>query len=215
MIVWGGNTSTGVVQTGGLYSPGFNNWTATPIDASTPSARDSHVSVLSGNGLIVWSGNGLDSGAELCLCSPTATWYQDLDGDGFGNAGAIVKACQQPAGYVPIAGDCNAGDGSLWSTPGEALGLMFDDPTHMHWSPPSAPGAVEISYDLLKSDVPYDFVNATACTATEDPMVSVSDEPLGAAAFFYRVRARNGCPAGVGPLGNDSQGAPVSGRACP
>ena len=36
-----------------------------------------------------------------------AIWYQDLDGDGFGNPGSILEACEQPVGYVSDQTDCN------------------------------------------------------------------------------------------------------------
>jgi hypothetical protein len=34
------------------------------------------------------------------------TYYQDLDGDGFGNAAVTAQACAAPAGHVAQAGDC-------------------------------------------------------------------------------------------------------------
>jgi len=33
-------------------------------------------------------------------------YYQDNDGDGYGNASVSTVACTQPAGYVTVAGDC-------------------------------------------------------------------------------------------------------------
>jgi len=35
------------------------------------------------------------------------TWYQDLDGDGFGNAAVTQLACTAPTGYVADASDCD------------------------------------------------------------------------------------------------------------
>ena len=35
------------------------------------------------------------------------TWYEDADGDGYGDAASIQMACAQPAGYVASAGDCD------------------------------------------------------------------------------------------------------------
>ena len=37
-------------------------------------------------------------------------WYQDTDGDGFGNASATTTTCTQPIGYVSQAGDLCATD---------------------------------------------------------------------------------------------------------
>lgn len=41
--------------------------------------------------------------------SPPPTWYRDADGDNFGvtGPGNTVVACNRPAGYAPVAGDCD------------------------------------------------------------------------------------------------------------
>jgi hypothetical protein len=44
------------------------------------------------------------------VCCEPSTWYQDLDGDGWGNAGVSVTACAQPDGYVEYPGDCDDDD---------------------------------------------------------------------------------------------------------
>ena len=40
-----------------------------------------------------------------------STWYADGDGDGFGDAGSTVVACDAPLGYVADASDCNDREG--------------------------------------------------------------------------------------------------------
>lgn len=35
------------------------------------------------------------------------TYYQDNDGDGYGNANSTMDACKQPPGYTEVPGDCN------------------------------------------------------------------------------------------------------------
>jgi hypothetical protein len=37
---------------------------------------------------------------------PNKMWYEDFDGDGFGNPLVFLDTCFQPAGFVDIAGDC-------------------------------------------------------------------------------------------------------------
>ncbi|NTX10843.1 hypothetical protein HUA76_08610 [Myxococcus sp. CA056] len=46
----------------------------------------------------------------------TSTWYQDADGDGYGNASTATQACSRPSGYVTSSTDCN--DSSAISSPG-------------------------------------------------------------------------------------------------
>lgn len=41
------------------------------------------------------------------IVNATNEWYQDNDGDGYGNPNALITSTTQPAGYVAQAGDCN------------------------------------------------------------------------------------------------------------
>ncbi len=67
----------------------------------------------------------------------TATWYADLDGDGYGDAGTSVEACSAPSGYVGDATDCDDGDGAVNPAASEICdsidndcdGLVDDDDT--------------------------------------------------------------------------------------
>lgn len=46
----------------------------------------------------------------------TTTYYEDNDGDGFGNTEVFVDACEAPSGYVPNGNDCD--DSSAQTYPG-------------------------------------------------------------------------------------------------
>jgi N-acetylneuraminic acid mutarotase len=55
MIVWGGETATGPLNTGGRYNPSTDSWTATSI-TNAPTARYLHTAVWTGSQMIVWGG---------------------------------------------------------------------------------------------------------------------------------------------------------------
>jgi hypothetical protein len=46
-------------------------------------------------------------------CQDKISFYQDADGDGYGNAAMSVLRCVQPDGYVPDASDCNDQDSTI------------------------------------------------------------------------------------------------------
>jgi len=54
-----------------------------------------------------------------------SVFYADKDGDGIGAEAGVVTACEEPAGHVTTAGDCNDNDVEVYpGAPGEAC----DDP---------------------------------------------------------------------------------------
>jgi N-acetylneuraminic acid mutarotase len=68
MIVWGGldvlpNGFTHDLNTGGVYNPGTDSWTATST-AHAPGARDSHAAVWTGSEMIIWGGGNDTSGGR-------------------------------------------------------------------------------------------------------------------------------------------------------
>ena len=70
MIIWGGynNFCGGDVcpfNTGGLYNPGTNTWTATST-TSAPEARFSHTAVWTGTQMIVWGGENYECNQFGC-----------------------------------------------------------------------------------------------------------------------------------------------------
>ena len=56
-----------------------------------------------------------DSDDESVDESTAGTWYEDADGDGYGNADSSIVSCDPLSGYVDDDTDCN--DDSKWETP--------------------------------------------------------------------------------------------------
>jgi hypothetical protein len=56
--------------------------------------------------------NDCDGTADEDSAVDAGTWYQDADGDYYGNASVTARGCTQPAGYVANATDCDDGNAS-------------------------------------------------------------------------------------------------------
>jgi hypothetical protein len=111
LIVWGGCTAincSNETPTGGRYDPGADNWSDTSVGAGTPSPRNSHTAVWTGEEMIVWGGlteegrftntgshyftegaadgdaDGVPDNQDNCLAVANADQL-DTDEDGFGN----------------------------------------------------------------------------------------------------------------------------------
>lgn len=143
---------------------------------------------------------------EECICP------LDCAGDGTDLDGDSVGQCV----------DCQEGNAAVWRTPGEVVGgaaAKSGAILTLTWSPPADPGATAPTYDVLRSSDPKSFTGASAiCLADPNPSdttVSDTQNPLPNKLFAYLIRAKNGCAAGVGSLGTNSQGVPRSGRSCP
>ena len=68
--------------------------------------------------------DGLDNNCNGVVDDPTVltvlTYYEDSDGDGFGNADESISACSAPTGYVLDDSDCDDSDASI--NPSEGCG---------------------------------------------------------------------------------------------
>ena len=83
MVVWGGIDSvSGWVNTGGIYDPATDTWTAMST-TNAPSARDVHTAVWTGSKMVVWGGREPDSGIRINtggVYDPvTDTWVETID----------------------------------------------------------------------------------------------------------------------------------------
>jgi N-acetylneuraminic acid mutarotase len=221
MLIWGGSASGGMVNTGGRYDPTADSWLWTTLE-NAPIPRQGHSATWTPLQLLVWGGatryESLSTGSRYCACpGGTTTVYQDLDGDGHGDAAMPIYACAVPAASAPIGDDCSDADATSWAAPSEVPQLDFTDQTTLGWLAPADPGAAVIGYDLLRSPNPGDFVSSGSCLPVAPGATSAidPDTPPPNGFFFYLVRAKNACPAGLGSLGSGSNGTPRAGKFCP
>jgi hypothetical protein len=112
-------------MSGGVASFSFQ-WTV----PSGSGASRFDVSTLVANGNNSSSGDKANRGFFDFVygCTP-ATYYRDLDGDGFGYDGAprIDCADQTPSGYAPLGGDCADSDPTVFPTAVEVCNQKDDD----------------------------------------------------------------------------------------
>ena len=65
--------------------------------------------------------------APPITCDQPATWYEDLDADGHGDAARPIQACVQPANAVANADDCNDAERFSYSSATEVCDGIDND----------------------------------------------------------------------------------------
>jgi N-acetylneuraminic acid mutarotase len=239
MIVWGGS-NTGWFNSGGRYDPRLDTWTPTSTAVNDPSTRDSQYAAWTGSRMIIWGGlyNAafLTSGASYCVggCAAPSVYYQDRDGDGFGDSSVSVPACQAMLGYVDNASDCDDADPSIHPGATEICNEMDDNcdglidngiaapsgsPTlsetksglsaQLAWSAVSDATAYDVASGSLTSLLSStgDFTaGTTGCLGNDVAATTVEDPvvPAPGDGLWYLVRAVNSC----GGSGSYDEGAP-------
>ncbi|MCB9758477.1 MAG: putative metal-binding motif-containing protein [Alphaproteobacteria bacterium] len=62
--------------------------------------------------------DGVDNNCDGAIDGDDAvdatTWYPDADGDGYGDSGVLLTACEAPTGYVSVGGDCDDAEPAAW-----------------------------------------------------------------------------------------------------
>ena len=71
--------------------------------------------------------DGLTDTDDPDVASGTSTWYQDLDGDGFGNPSSVLNGCNQPVGFVGNNLDCDDNNASINPSSMEICDNNIDD----------------------------------------------------------------------------------------
>lgn len=101
-------------------------------------------------------------GANAIQVLENVTWYEDLDGDGFGNNWVTVLSCDPPVGYVNASGDCDDSNNQVYPGHAEVCGNNIDDDCD-----------TAIDEGCVISTVANDeFVNATFANVLQYPFCS-------------------------------------------
>jgi hypothetical protein len=196
MVVWGGESDSVFVPSGGRYNPSADRWTNTSLN-SGPEGRDFATSVWAGSFMIAWGGltdDFVSSGGR----------YAFVDGDGDGEGDAT---------------DCAPAEPSV-SSPPSVTGLVFGaNKATMTWNPagPSS-GPAAVAYDVIRGSIaefPVGGMPSEACVASEIAVATTGDAtaPAVGQGLWWLVRGENVC--GHGFYGLPSGGSGSSSSVCP
>ncbi len=111
--------------------------------------------------------DGIDNDCDGSTDEPDATdastWYQDADGDGWGDATSTSTACTQPSGWAAAAGDCD--DSEPLAHPGleEICGDGIDNDCDGAAGACTLEGTLDVSGadGLLAGEASYDYAAAS------------------------------------------------------
>ena len=120
-----GSTSVCVDWSGAnpiVYSTGLNATTMDIVKITDTGAGSPLTVLASSPANTFWRGITFAPSS----CTPV-TWYQDLDGDGFGNNSVTQLSCTQPCGYVIAGGDCSDGNNTIYPGAPEIVGNGIDE----------------------------------------------------------------------------------------
>jgi uncharacterized repeat protein (TIGR03803 family) len=92
------------------------------IPATTTAGTGYRIRVVSSNQAVT----GSDNGSDIAITA-LATFYQDADGDGYGNASVNTQACSAPQGYVTDNTDCDDSNASVHPGAAEVCNGLDDN----------------------------------------------------------------------------------------
>ena len=112
VAITGGTAPFKVVYSDGTNQFTVNNYTSGTNIAVSPAATTTY-SLVSVTDVNLQAGTG-NSGTPTVTVKNLTTWYLDADGDGYGDNNTTMLACDQPARYISIGGDCNDVNGTVY-----------------------------------------------------------------------------------------------------
>ena len=119
---------TSSVANGSTFGLGFTDVVFTAADNSGNITEYTVIVNVVANTSASETCNDLDDDcdSEIDEGLPVASYYSDLDGDGFG-AGVGIESCSQPIGFVLSNSDCNDGNSNVNPGVSELCSTVFDD----------------------------------------------------------------------------------------
>jgi hypothetical protein len=114
--------------------------------------------------------------------------------------------------------DCLDQDDTIWSVPSSPTSLRFDSAGDVwEWDAPEESGGIglTLTYDLLRSSAPDDFLDAE-CVASNTGDTWAADDlppPEAGHVMYYKAVAKNSC--GTSQLVSGANGLPIPVRSCP
>jgi hypothetical protein len=121
--------------------------------------------------------NTIDDNCDGAVDEDTAdasTWYADVDGDGYGDARAVLVACGAPAGAVADDTDCDDTDAAV-SPAGNEMCNMMDDDCDAAVDEDDAEDAPSWYADADRDGYGDPDVRSVACTAPARTVANATD----------------------------------------
>ncbi|MBK8705730.1 MAG: putative metal-binding motif-containing protein [Saprospiraceae bacterium] len=95
------------------YNDGTNNFPITGIATSPYTIMNAPAGTYTVVSVSDFNCSGTGSGSVTVATTPATTWYEDFDGDNYGNPMVTQMACTPPPGYVADNADCDDTDGDI------------------------------------------------------------------------------------------------------
>jgi hypothetical protein len=131
--------------------------------------------------------NGVDDDCDGTVdeddAADAGTWYEDADGDGFGNSTIYNVSCDAPSGYVAVDGDCDDADATAWPGAPERYDGVDDDcdgtVDDFTWVGTGADGSLSVTATTTIGEAwAVSAISGATLTVAGSPGLTAGDEVL-------------------------------------
>lgn len=201
MIIWGGSDGGGtVMNSGGRYYPGSNNWLPISTGVGLPSGRFGHTAVWTGVEMIVWGGrvsSGFFTNTGGRYHPSSDRWLSTaIDGNTPGNRyfhAAVWDGNSMIIWGGGVMGDA-VNDGGIYTSgsaasPGNSLRGGKSSSINLNWANIYGTG----SYNVKRCNPTA--ISCVPGAIVSTPTINQYSEPDDGISHFYTVEAVNQCGA--------------------